>query len=84
MVPIESIGPLIETDPFVDVSDKADVDEEGWTLVTRRRPRKQSQVQSPPLRRRKKQGRKKSPRHSKGKKKTKDVKRHEILPIDLL
>jgi len=29
VVPIESKGPLTETDPFMDVSDKADVDEEG-------------------------------------------------------
>ena len=41
-------------------------------------------MQSSPLRRRKRHGRKKSPYHSKGKKKSKNVKRHEILPIDLL
>ena len=40
VVPIESKGPLTKIDPFMDVSDKADVDEEGWTLVTHRRPRK--------------------------------------------
>jgi len=68
----------------MDISDKVDVDEEGWTLVTRRRPRKQSQAQSPPLRHKKRQGRKKSPCHSRGKKQSKSVKRHEILPIDLL
>jgi len=81
---IGSKGPVTETDPFMDVFDKVDVDEEGWTLVTRRRPRKQSLAQSPPLRHRKRQGRKKSPCHSKGKKKSKNVKRHETLPIDLL
>ena len=35
VVPIESKGPLIETDPFVDVSDKTNDDEEGWSLVAR-------------------------------------------------
>jgi len=40
MVPIESKGPLTEIDPFMDVSDKANVDKEGWTIVTRRRLRK--------------------------------------------
>jgi len=35
VVPIGSKGPLTEVNPFLDVSDKADVDEEGWTLVTR-------------------------------------------------
>jgi len=49
VVPIESKGPLTETDPFMDVSDKANVDKEEWILVTHRRPRKQSQAQSPPL-----------------------------------
>jgi len=53
----------------MDVSVRVDDGEEGWTLVTCRRPRKQSQVQSPPLCHRKRQGRKKSSRHSKGKKK---------------
>ena len=84
MVPIEYKGPLTEIDPFVDVFDEADVDEDGWTLVTRRRPRKQSQAQSPPLHRRRRQGRKKSPRHSKGKENSENVKGYEILPIDLL
>ena len=84
MIPIGPKGPVTETDPFMDVFDKVDVDEEGWTLVTRRRPRKQSLAQSPPLRRRKRQGRKKSPRHSKGKEKSKSVQRQEILPIYLL
>jgi len=49
VVPIESKEPLTETDLFVDVSDKADDNEEGWTLVTHWRLRKQSQVQSPHL-----------------------------------
>jgi len=84
VIPIGSKGLLTETDPFVVVSDKADVDEDGWILVTRRRPRKQSQAQLPPLCRRKRQGRKKSPCHFKGKEKSKNVKRHKILPIDLL
>ena len=82
MVPIESKGTLTETDPFMCLSDKADVDE--WILVSHRRLRKQSQAQSPPLRRRKRQGRKKNPCHSKGKQKSKNVKGHQILPIDLL
>ena len=42
VVPIESKGPLTDTDPFVYVFDKAEVDEEGWTLVSCWRPRKQS------------------------------------------
>jgi len=75
---------LTETDIFVDVSDKTDDDKEGWILVTRRRPRKQNQVQSPPLCHRKRQGRKKSLRYSKVKKKSENIKRREILPIDLL
>jgi len=84
VVPIKSQGPLVEADLFVDVSVGVDDDEEGWTLVTYRRPRKQNQVQSPSLHHRKRQGRKKSSRHAKGKKKSKNIKRHEILPIDLL
>jgi len=36
------------------------------------------------LRHRKRQGRKKSPRHLKRKKKSKNITRNEILPIDLL
>jgi len=31
---------LTGTDPFADISDKVDVDEERWTLITRGRPRK--------------------------------------------
>ena len=41
-------------------------------------------MESPPLCHRKRQGRKKSPCHSKGKKKSENIKRHKILPVDLL
>jgi len=53
VVPIESQGPLTKANLFVDVSDKANDDEEGWTLVIRWRPKEQNQVQLPPLHRRK-------------------------------
>jgi len=36
-------------------------DGEGWKVVTRQRPRKPKQTQAPPLRRRKRQGKKKDP-----------------------
>jgi len=43
----------METNLFIDVSNKADEDEKAWTLVTYWRPRKQNEVQSPPLQHRK-------------------------------
>jgi len=61
-----------------------DDDNEGWTLVTRRKPRKQGHVQPPPLRRRKSHARNKKPRRPKGKKKPNSGKRHEVQPVDLL
>jgi len=36
-------------------------DEEGWTIVTQRKPRKPKQAQAPPLCSRKRQGKKKNP-----------------------
>jgi len=66
------------------VPDIPDKDNEGWTLVTRRRPRKQRQVQPPPLRRRKSCTKNKKPRRPKGKKKPNSGKRHEVQPVDLL
>jgi len=59
-------------------------DEEGWTLVTRRRPRNPKQPHPPPLCQRKRQGRRKTPRCAKSNKKSKASKRQEVQPIDLL
>ena len=81
---IRTRGPVIETNPFMAVSNKPEVDEEGWTLVTRQRPGKQILPQSPLLRHRKTKERKKSPRHSKGKKKSKNVKRYKICLLTSL
>jgi len=59
-------------------------DDEGWTLVTRRRPQKQRHAQPPPLRRTKRQGRKKNPRRPKGRKRPNSDRKHEVQPVDLL
>jgi len=59
-------------------------DGEGWTVVTRQKPRKPKQTQAPPLRRKKRQGKKKNPRHARSKKRSKTNKRQKIQPIDLL
>jgi len=59
-------------------------DGEGWTVVTRRKPRKPKQTQAPPLRRGNRQGKKKNPRHARSKKKSKTNKREEIQPNDVL
>jgi len=74
----------METNAFRDVSDRAGNDGKGWSLAPRRRPRKQNQVQLPPLSHRKIQGRKKSPHHLNKKKKSKNIKWHKILLVDLL
>ena len=66
------------------VQDIPDEDNEGWTLVTRRRPRKQIQVQPPPFRRRKCHARNKKPRYPRGKKKPNSGKRHGVQPVELL
>ena len=63
------------------VQDIPDEDNEGWTLITKRRPRKKMQVQPPPLRRRKSHAKK--PRCFRGKKKP-NPKRHGVQPVELL
>jgi len=72
---------LVEVEPTLDTFSD---DDEGWTLVTRRRPKKQRHPQPPPPRQRKRQGRKKNPRHPKGKKRPNSNKKHEAEPVDLL
>ena len=59
-------------------------DEEGCTIVTRRKPRKPKHAQAPPLHRRKRQGKKKNPRHIRSKKRSKTKKGQEIQLVDLL
>jgi len=49
---------LVEAKPVPDILSE---DDEGWTLVTRWMPKKQRHIQPPPLRPRKRQGRKKNP-----------------------
>jgi len=53
MVPTKAV----EVEPTLNTFSDHD---EGWTLVTRRRPKKQRHTQPPPLRRRKGQSRKKT------------------------
>jgi len=53
-------------------------DGERWMVVTRRKPSKSKQTQAPALRRRKRQGKKKSHRHIMSKKRSKTNKRQEI------
>ena len=60
-------------------------DVEGWTLVTRQKPRKSKQTHAPLLCRRRRRGKKKkNPQHARNKKRLKTNKRHEIHPTDLL
>jgi len=56
---------------------------EGWTVVTRLKPRKPKQPHAPPLDCRKRQGNK-NPRHTRSKKRSKINERQEIQPADLL
>jgi len=72
---------IIEVDLVLDILDE---DDEGWTLATRRRFRKQILVEPPLLHRRKRQGKKMNPRCPKGKKRSNAGKKHKAQPIDLL
>jgi len=75
--------PLVAQIAMVEMS-LASNDEEGCTIVTRRKPRKPKHAQAPPLHRRKRQGKKKNPRHIRSKKRSKTKKRQEIQLVDLL
>lgn len=71
---------IVEIDPVLGILDK---DNEGWTLVTRWRPRKQRHVQPPSLPQRKRQGRRMSHQQPTGKKRYVG-KKYEVQPVDLL
>jgi len=58
VLPITVPITLLKAEPLPNIPNE---DDEGWTLVTRRRPKQQRHIQLPPLRRRKRQGRKKNP-----------------------
>ena len=66
------------------VPDILSEDAEGWTLVTRWRPKKQRHIKPPPLHRIKRQGRKKNSRCPKEKKRPKSDRKHEVQRVDLL
>jgi len=53
-------------------------------VVSRRKPRKPKETHAPPLCRKKRQGKKKNPRHIRSKERSKTNKGQEIRPIDLL
>jgi len=72
---------LVEAEPAPDIPNE---DDKGWTLVTRRMPKKQRAIQPPPLHRRKRQSRKKNPRRPKGKKRSNSDRKQEAQPIDLM
>ena len=72
---------LMETEHVLDIHDE---DNEGLMLATRRRPRRQMQVQPPLLRRRKSHARNKKPRCPRGKKKLNSGKRHGVQAIEVL
>ena len=72
---------LVEAEPVLDILNE---DNDGWTLVTRRRPKKQRPIQPPPFRWRKRQGIKKNPQCPKGKKKHNSDRKHKVQPVDLL
>jgi len=81
VLPVMVSTTFMEAKPVPDILNE---DDEGWTLVTRRRPKKQRPIQPPPLCRRKRQGRKKNPRCPRGKKMPNSDRKHEVHPIDLL
>jgi len=58
-------------------------DDEGWTLVIRRRSKKKNHVQPTPFCQRKRQNRKKNPQRPKEKRLNSD-KKHEVQPVNLL
>jgi len=64
------ILPLMVRGPVMETNSNPAEDEEGWMLVTRRRPRNPKQAQPPPLCQKKRQGRRKTPRCAKSKKKS--------------
>jgi len=79
-----AVIPVTVRRPVMETNSNPTEEEERWTLVSRRRPRNPKQAQPPSLHQRKRQGRKKTPRCAKSKKKSKASKRHEVQPIDLL
>jgi len=72
---------LVETELIPDIPNE---DDEGWTLVTRRRPKKQRHIQPPPVHRRKRQVRKRNPQRPKGKKRSNSDRKYEVQPVDML
>jgi len=81
VIPLMAQMPPLEIKPTINIPED---DEEGWTLVTPRRPRNQKWDQQLPLCRRKKQGRKKKPQHVRGRKSLRTNKKQDIQPINLL
>jgi len=73
--------PPLEIKPSIDILED---DEEGWTLVTWRRPKNQKWNQQLPVHCRKRQGRKKKLQHIRDRKSSKANKKQDIQPIDLL
>ncbi|XP_074298973.1 uncharacterized protein LOC141629964 [Silene latifolia] len=59
-------------------------DDELWTLVTRRKARKEVEQVVKPVHHRRKQSKKTKPRKTKGKKKSKTVVKPHVLPINML
>ena len=77
------IRPAVQQDDVFPVEHEED--DEGWTVVTRKRPRKQVHRPQPqPPRHKKKPQKKKSVKRSKGKKKFRGANKQTVLPIDML
>ena len=79
VLPLMVCTTLVEPKPVPNIPNG---DDEGWILVTKRRPKKQRHIQPPPFHQRKRQGQKSNPRYPKGKKRSNFDKKHEIQLVD--